>query len=225
MHTTTVNLRAVAATEARQLTTVRGIRLNHDGPAAQPCQYALRARRDPRGQGQVVPGPLISRARGARRRRALGGRTLFIWQVGCEDTSGRTAANAIVAMLVRLEADRYGDDLRRRIRGLVNEIDSQPPDAIDCVLRTCQRAVVEVCRAHAQTRLTRERAIAARLSKSTSAAAYQAGLFDRRSERAYRLRAAETQAFEDLAQARVLVATSAAMVSASRPRLLLVLTP
>jgi hypothetical protein len=222
MKTTTVDLRADATSEVRRLTALRAITRSDAGPPVQREQQ-VHGCRGGRSDADAGAGPLISRTRGARRR-ALGGRILFIWQVGCEDSAGRGSTAATVAMLVRLEADRRGSDTRRGIRHFVDAIDSQLPDAIDRVLQRSQRNIVEFGCAHAHARLARERAIAVQLPRSTTALAYQAGLFDQRSERAHRLRAAEGQAFEELSRARILAAASAAAIAPSRPRLLLVLT-
>src|SRR5262249_29734277 len=142
-----------------------------------------------------------------------------------EDASGRTAATAIVPLLVRLE-DTPGGTARARLREFVDRVDSRIPDAIDGILRTRQRALTEACGAHARARLARERAIAAQASRATRKEAfYQAGLFDRRSDRAHGVREARDQEAEHEAHTRVLAAAAAATISQSRPRLLLVLAP
>ncbi|HMF96117.1 MAG TPA: hypothetical protein VKE96_17560 [Vicinamibacterales bacterium] len=209
MSTTTVNLRADAAAEARRLTMIR----------------AITGRREHVWHTTGATGPLIARARTARRRRALRGQMLLVWQVGCEDASGRITSTALVPLLVRLDVTaRTGPP--SWLRAFVDRIDSRIPGAIDSMLRIRQQGLAEACAAHARARLARERAIAAHASQSTRRNAfYQAGLFDRRSDRAHLVRETRNQEAEDEAQGRVLAAASAATVSHSRPRLLLVLLP
>ncbi|HKB09696.1 MAG TPA: hypothetical protein VKD69_03540 [Vicinamibacterales bacterium] len=207
MTTTMVNLRLDAIAEARRLTSIR----------------ALAAEAGRTWQPFNGNGPWIARARTARRRQALRGRMLFIWQVGCEDASGRTASTEIVPFLVRLEMPpRLA--ARRSLRDIVDRIDSRVPDAIDALLRVRQRGLVEACDARAQMRLARERAIAAHVSQSARRSApCQAGLFDRRSEREHRMSQARGAEAVDAAQGRIVAAAAAATVSPSQPHLLLVL--
>jgi hypothetical protein len=207
--TTTVNLRMDAEAEAQRLAAARA-RASGLERVAQPFDAS---------------GPLIARARGARRR-ALDGQLLLVWQVGCEDASGRTAAAAIVAMLVRLDAAPHDRAARCWIKEFVARIDAHVPVAIEGVLRPRQCGLVDACHARADTRLARERAIAAHLSTAAGRPAeYQVGLFDGRTERAHRVRASDARELEDRVRARVLAATSASAVSSSRPRLLLALRP
>ena len=222
MKTTTVNLRADAEREARRLAAARAMACTVSRSA---CSGPTNIRSGPHGGVAAASGPLIARARGGRRRQTLGGRLLFIWQVGCEDGAGRPAAATIVAMLVHVTASAV--DARTRLRHLVEQIGAQPPSAIERVLEARTRDVVESCRAHARARLERERAIAAWHAAPArgAPARYQAGLFDRRSERAHRERAADADEAEDVVRARVLAAEAAAAAAPGPPRLLLVLVP
>jgi len=204
--TTTVNLRADAEAEVRRLTIVRSLdRTRHE-----------RAN-DPVG----ASGPLIARARGAHRRRALAGRTLFIWQVACEDAAGRRSPAAIVAILVWIDSAGGGSS---QLRNLADAIDANPPEAIQRLLSVTQRDIVDHVRAQGEARLERERAIAADVAHAPRAAAYQAGLFDRRSERDHERRNTDAQHAAAVASGRVATASAAATVTAPRPTLLLVLT-
>jgi len=210
MSTTTVNLRPDAVAETRRLTMIRA--LTAGGDRVSPLFAAN--------------GPWIARARTARRRRALDGQVLLVWQIGCADASGRTAATVIAALRVRLEVDSRDCSAPAWLRAFVDRIDSRIPDAIDGELRPLQQALVETCGAHRRARINRERAIAAGLVDSTPrVASYQAGLFDRRSERAHRVCEDRGRDDEHEAHARVLAATSAAAVSPIPPRLILVLAP
>jgi hypothetical protein len=206
MNTTTMDLSAAANAEARRLAVAR----THAG-----CSGDL-----------VADGPSIARARGAARRRALNGKTLCIWQVACADTFGRTHATAIVAMMLGLDLRQIGDPPRRSIRRLVEAIELSMPPAVERLLRARADEIAAPARAHARARLARERAIAARVANLPAAgAAYQPGLFDRRSERAHRLHAADAIDFAQRAHARIDAASAAAAISPAQPTLLLVLMP
>jgi hypothetical protein len=209
MSTTTVNLQVEAEAEARRLAVARSLdRPRHERADETAC----------------ASGPLVARGRGARRRQALAGRTLFIWQVACDDAAGRRSPAAIVAILASFDFGIAGRAERSELRNLVAAIDTDPPDAIQRLLCATQREVLESVRAHALTRLERERAIAADLSRTPRAITYQAGLFDRRSERDHQQRNADAQHAEQVACSRVAAASAAATITAVRPTLLLVLT-
>ncbi|MBW8867230.1 MAG: hypothetical protein JF610_07815 [Acidobacteria bacterium] len=183
-----MNLREDAEAEARRLAVVRSLdRTRHEG-----ANDVVRTN-----------GPLIACARGARRRKALAGRTLFIWQVACEDAGGRRSPAAIVAMLVSV---------------------ANPPDAIQHVLSATQREILDSIHAHAVARLERERAMAAGVAQAPRCSAYQTGLFDQRSERNHQQRSTDAQHAEEAACGRVASASAAATITALRPTLLLVLT-
>ena len=207
--TTTVDLRVDAEGEARRLAAARLL----DRPPGE------RATDPDRGSG-----PLIALARGARRRKALAGRTLFIWQVGCEDSAGRRSPATIVAFLASVRfADGGGRDMAN-LRNLINAIDVSPPDAMRRALSAMHIEIADAVRAQAMARLERERAIADDVAHAPSGAGYQAGLFDRRSERDHQRRNADAERATAAAGDRVAAATAAATVTALRPALLLVLT-
>jgi hypothetical protein len=204
--TTTVNLRADAEAEVRWLTVVRSLdRTRHKRP------------NDTAGAN----GPLIARARGARRRTALAGGTLFMWHVACEDAAGRPSPGAIVGILA--STDFAGGTLSQ-LRTLVDAIDANPPQAIQRVLSVTQREIADSVRAHARARLERERAIAADVAHAPHSAAYQAGLFDRRRDRDHERRNADARDAAAVAAGRVDAASTAATITTLRPTLLLVLT-
>ena len=209
MMTTTVNLRVDAEGEARRLAVARALhRTRHD-------------RTKDTGRDN---GPFIARARGARSRKALAGRTLFIWQVACEDGTGRRSPETIVAILVSAD---FGDGRGGGISHLppvINAIDANPADAMQRVLSATQRQIVEIVRAQAVARLERERAIASDVAHAPHSAAYQAGLFDRRTERDHERRNIDRQHAEAMARDRVAAASAAATITPLRPTLLLVLT-
>jgi hypothetical protein len=209
MTTTTVSLRVEAEAEARRLAVARSL---------------VRPPHERTGETACASEPLIARARGARRRQPLAGRALFIWQVACQDASGRRSPVAIVAVFASLDLRIANRAERSDLRNLVTAIDTNPPDSIQRVLCETQREILENVRAHASARLERERAIAADLEGTPRATTYQAGLFDRRGERDHQQRHADARHAEQLACSRVAAAAAAATVTALRPTLLLVLT-
>jgi hypothetical protein len=209
MTTTMMNLRVEAEAEARRLAVARSLD---------------RTRREPAGETACQRGPLIRRARGARRRKPLAGRALFIWQVACEDAAGRRSPPAIVAVLASRDCQIASGAEKSDLRNLATAFDTNPPDPIQHVLRATQREVLESVRAHALAHLERERAIAADGARTPRAASYQAGLFDRRGERDHQQLIADAERAEQLACSRVAAASAAATVTSLRPTLLLVLT-
>lgn len=207
--TTTVNLRVDAEREARRLAVARTFdRTPH-----------ARAKNTDHGDG-----PLIGRARGARRRTALAGHTVFIWQVACEDAAGRRSPEAIVAILALVRFADGRDDGMSHLRNVINAIDANPPGGIQRVLSATQREMAEIVHAHSVARLDRERAIAADIAHAPHSAAYQAGLFDRRNERDHERSHIDRQHAEAMACDRVAAASAAATFTPRRPTLLLVLT-
>jgi len=209
MTTTTVNLRVEAEAEARRLDVVRSLdRVRHERAGGTGC----------------ASGPLIGRARGARRRQPLAGRALFIWQVACEDAAGRRAPAAIVAILASLDFHIASRVERSDLRNLVAAIDASPPTAMQHVMCAAKSEVLESVRVQALARLERERAIAADVARTPRTATWQAGLFDRRSERDHQERNADVQHAEQVACSRVAAAYAAATLTSVRPTLLLVLT-
>jgi hypothetical protein len=206
---TTMNLRADAEAEAGRLTIARSLG---------------RTRQERVNDTVRANGPLIARARGAHRRKALAGRTLFIWQVASEDAAGRRSPAAIVAILVSLDFARAGCHGMSRLRPFVDAIDASLPEAIRRALSVTERAMLDSVRAHAVARLARERAIGADVAQAPRSTAYQAGLFERRSERDQQRRNSDAQRAEQVSCRRVDGASAAATVATLRPALLLVLT-
>jgi hypothetical protein len=209
MTTTTVNLRVEAEAEARRLAVARSLGRPEDERG---------------GERACASGPLIARARGGRRRQPLAGRALFIWQVACENGAGRRSPSAIVAIFAFVDRRIATRAARSHLRDVVTAIDANPPGAMERVLCEVQRELVERVRAHALTRLERERAIAADMARMPRTTTYQAGLFDRRSDRDHQQRLADAQHTDQLACSRIAAASAAVTLTAPRPTLLLVLT-
>jgi hypothetical protein len=213
MTTTMVNLRVEAEAEARRLAAARAI----------DQAERERPKDDARAASAHAGRAVVGRARGARRREMLAGRTLFIWQVACEDAAGRTSPAAIVAMLVSVDFASAGRGGRSVLRTLVDAVAANVPEPFARAMNKVHRGMVETARAHALARLERERAIAADIARSPRGAVYQSGLFDRRSDRDHQQRNADAQQAEDLARGRIAAASAAATIVAVRPTLLLVL--
>jgi hypothetical protein len=209
MQTTTIDLRDEAIAEARRLT------------AARAFDRTEKTRRP----DAPLTGPLIARARG-RRRRGLAGRILCIWRIGCEDGAGRATSTAIVAALVHVASRPAGCRWRQWCRAIVVAIESRAVAELEPVLRRQLRNLLQLSRAQADARLAREQAVAVAFrSGHARSRAYQAGLFDRRSERAHRAHLSQSRDDGDLVDARLRAAATAAAIVESRPSLRLVLMP
>jgi hypothetical protein len=191
-----VDLSVEAAAEVERLTRARGL--------------AAGADRFPPDQ------PLIGIARRSAVRRALGGRVLLLWRLAYEDSVGRLVESALVAVTIELSG--AGFDVRHAgwshasLLALVH--DGCGP--------WCASARDVVYRLSA-TRVARERAIAEARAASTNT--FQAGLFDRRAERAH---VADAKGAAELAAqiaARMKAVVAAGAISLRAPDLLLVLIP
>ena len=163
-----------------------------------------------------LDGPLIYVARRTGVRRSRGGRGLLLWRLAYEDITGHCVESRLVA--VTLEPKR-------------TQLDARHADWSDASLlalvshqgEAWRGMVDDTVRRFTATRLSRERAIAA--AATASANPIQAGLFDRRTERA---RFAQIQSGANLAEqvaARAKTVASAGALSAHPPELLLVLIP
>src|SRR5262249_38752374 len=123
-------------------------------------------------------GPLILVTKRRQTRMILGTNAILVWTVACEDGCGRPVASAAVPL--RVKTDRH----RKRI-----------PDLLLAIHPECRRLagdaardwIVEQNRIHGtfvSARIARRHAVAALLPQH--AALFQASLFDRRGERAFR---------------------------------------
>ena len=191
-----VDLSVEAAAEAVRLSRARAI---GNGISASP-----------------VDGPLISVARRNAVRRFLGSRILLLWRLAYADVGGHRVESALVAVTIELPRAHFD----------VRHADWSDPALLAFVSQQAaswRDTVEEVVRRFTATRLMRERAIATAGAASTNPV--QAGLFDRRAERA---RFADAAGDADLAQqiaARAKAVASAGEISAQSPELLLVLVP
>jgi superfamily II DNA or RNA helicase len=169
-------------------------------------------------------GPMIARVRRAALRRALGRRVLTVWQVAHENGSSRIVESTLVPVAIDLAriprrwSKRAVDGLFKQYRrvGAVDLIEQSAAGWRDSADRSI--------RALFTTRLARERAIIALVARSDGVQV-QAGLFDRRAERARQQAVAASLDAESERQERLAALHLSATISAARPQLLLVLLP
>ena len=164
----------------------------------------------------LVEGPLIYMARRAAVRRALGRRILLLWRLAYEDVVGRRVESTLVAVTIELP--------RRRVNLRQVEWSNTSLLAVVSHQATAWRDTVEeVVDRFTGARLARERAIAIASAASTNPV--QAGLFDRRTERARFADATNGANLAEQIAIRAKTAASAGAISAQSPELLLVLIP
>jgi len=121
-------------------------------------------------------------ARRSRTRLAIGPDVLLLWRVIAEDTAGAIVAERLATVRVRgcVPRRRY---TRAQLESLIDDLAAAArPRVVDATARWREQSA-EVDAAFRSTRLNRERAIADRTA-TTRPPACQAGLFDRRAERA-----------------------------------------
>jgi superfamily II DNA or RNA helicase len=172
--------------------------------------------------GLESDGPWIIRASDRRRlRAAIGSKTLAIWRVELENAAGRMLASRLVAFTVE-GAPRIRTHLQAK-RVIREFADRLAYDAKACSQDWCNRAGAAI-RAFTSVRLARERAIAGTLDR-TRAAAFQAGLFDRRAERDHNARADALLQDQHAAADRITALESGASIECVRSELLLAVLP
>jgi superfamily II DNA or RNA helicase len=157
-------------------------------------------------------------------RASLRGQFVLLMRVCCEDASGRLMESAIVPVAIHC-AHGHGPIRDRRL--VEQMIDAAMPDvraAVDAAATSWREAAVACTRAFFDTRLSRERAIAAtRLGPPVGT--IQPGLFDRRADQ-------ERRAAQELmadaasdARRRIAAVEHASTVCARPPELLLIVAP
>jgi hypothetical protein len=204
-----LDLRAEAIAEARRLAGTRTF--ERDGDAA-----AL-ARSD-------GAGPLITRARRSTLRQGIAGGVLLIWRVTCEDGAGRIAESHIVALLVDVGAAPSSRHRRTWIRATLRDAEASLQEYVEASALIWRETVATAVERFASVQIRRAHAITERLADEPNRE-YQAGLFDRRAERARRAEANDSAGRRQLAHARVTAAALAARLTPRPGELLLVLTP
>ena len=173
MEMRTIDLRAAAVAEAERIAAARSILRSGDEAARE----WLSVRR-----------PWIASVRAGRRRSALRGRAVLIWQVAAEDSCGTVAAAAIVAAVVELVDEQSPRTSRRtRAKDAVARIERCPPTPIADLLQEKTDRIVAAARAFAEARLVRAREVAACAPSRPDDGRFQPGLFDGRAERARRI--------------------------------------
>jgi hypothetical protein len=196
-----VDLRTEAAAEARRLSRARAWLRDGDQRALQLLE---------------ADGGWIARPRPAKVGRMLGGRVCLIWRVSFADASGRPVESQLVPLLIetaaglgRVLSDPTSDALiRTRI-----EIDSA----------AWREEAIRVVDLFTATRLSREREIEER--SSTAEPPTQAGLFDRRTDRARQARAAALVASQQAIFDRRRAVEGAAAIVLRPAQLLLAIVP
>jgi hypothetical protein len=185
--------------------------------AASEAERLTKARVLAAGADEFVPDqPLIGIARRSAVRSALGGRVLLLWRLAYEDPVGRLVESALVAVTIELSGARF--DVRHAgwsdasLLALVH-------DRCGPWCASVQDAVYRFT----ATRLARERAIAA--ARVASANTFQAGLFDRRAERAHLAHAKGAAELGAQIAARMKAVVTAGAICLRAPELLLVLIP
>jgi hypothetical protein len=224
---TLMNLRAEAEDEARRVSEARALMQPGDEEALVQLE------------GEAV---WIAFPRRPRIRRALAGRTCLVWRVAFEDRSGRCVGTRLVPVLVHARrvlqpphgfgetAVAVGEGSLDAAPGRTNQVRSLLRDAEDVVRPRVEAAGDEwaesarqAARAFAEARLAREEAIGA-LPRRPHALS-QPGLFDRRTDRAQRTRAAINHSAGDAALDRLRPIGDSAIIVRQPARLLLVLVP
>lgn len=203
------DLRAEAIAEARRLAETRAFERDGDAVALARSDGAW---------------PLVTRARRNSLRRRLAGRVLLIWRVSCEDGAGRIAESQIVALLVDVEAAPRNWHRRTWIRAVLREGEASLCHYVEVRALTWRETVATVADRFASAQIRRAHAIRDRLADEPHRE-FQAGLFDRRAERARRAEASDSVGRRQHAHARVNAAALAARLTARPGELLLVLTP
>jgi hypothetical protein len=167
MNLLTLNLQTDALAEAQRLSAARG----WSGKADQDALMRT-----------TGPAPIVARARRAGTRRQLAGRMLLIFRISSLDASGRVAESQIAGALVRYPT-AAGSHRRRRIREAVAAAERVARKQVEIVFVAHRDAAVAVSGRFTAARAARHRAIAGRADRGLTAR-FQAGLFDRRAERA-----------------------------------------
>jgi hypothetical protein len=185
--------------------------------AAAEVDRLTRARALAAGVGQFpLDRPLIGIARRNGVRRRLGRRVLLLWRLAYEDASGRLVESTLVAATIELSRGRF--DVRH-----ADWSNAVPLAVVSAQGRAWRESVLRAVQQFTATRAARERAIAA--AHPTVARTFQAGLFDRRADRArVSLAQLSSESSNEMA-ARLKGVESAGALSLQSPTLLLVLIP
>jgi len=205
----TPDLRSEAAAEVRRLTASRTI----SGDA------------DQRALGQLEgDGPWMTSARRTHRRRHFLRHVLLIWRLPYEDTSGSLVESCLVPVAIELSALPARSRRRAWATAIFRDADVEMRAQIETASVAWRQAVERSLRSFMATRISRERAIAARAIE-TGDRVFQPGLFDRRAERTRGLHAAAVAEADHTAADRLARLEQRAAAAPGAPKLLLALLP
>jgi hypothetical protein len=149
---------------------------------------------------------------------------VLVWRVSCEDFSGRRVESQLITLLVDVGPAPSSLDQRAWIRVLVREAQARLLHLVEAAASRWLDAVARFSGGFTSARSRRAHAIAARLATEPRQT-FQAGLFDRRAERAHDTDANHAAERHQHSRGRVTAAEQAAPLTARPAELLLVLTP
>jgi hypothetical protein len=193
------------------------IKVDLSAEAAAEVDRLTKARALAAGVGLfLTDGPLIGIARRNNVRRRLGRRVLLLWRLAYEDAGGRLVESMLVAATIELSRGRF--DVRH-----ADWSNAVPLAVISTQGLVWRESVQHTVMQFTSRRAARERAIAA--AHATVTRTFQAGLFDRRADRArVSLAQLSSESFEEMA-ARLKGVEAAGALTLQSPKLLLVLVP
>jgi hypothetical protein len=204
---TTIRLRDEAEREVVRLRTARALTMDADAPA--------RASLENDGAWMLV-------AR-SRLRRSLAGRTVFVWQIVCEDACGWPIESQLLALAAQTAA-RLPRRPALRDAWLATIQQSLLPH-VRARIASWQASARAVARSFSDARLSRERAIAELACREAATGReFQAGLFDRRAERQQRDDISAANVRRDRAE-RLAAIERRGTLTMRAPRLVLVVLP
>jgi len=208
MNVQMLDLRDDAIAEARRLTGMRAFFRASDVDVLARCDTS---------------GSLVARARHRRTRQSLAGRMLLIFRIAMEDATARAIDTALVGILCQPVDLTPVERSRARTRDRLRAIEPLARAQVQMVAAERTDAIAAVTAAFAAAWTRRDRSIAAHALRQVPDF-FQAGLFDRRAERAHA--ADETAAVARNRDVRArLVALEQSVAHALAIELLLVLTP
>ena len=198
MSLTTLDLAGDAIAEANRLAAARA-------RTRAECEAAF-----DRGEGLAL-GPLVTRARHRETRRSLAGRTLLVFRVSWLDGCARVVEWRLIGVLVSMHCSWPASRDGRHFRAMVADAEAAAMSHVEAEAARLDPDVAEVVGRRAAARLDRERAIAGQARAPRSLV--QAGLFDRRAERAQQRDASASTECERLLNDRLRAAEFAALHS------------
>lgn len=205
-----VDLRAEAAAEAGRLSRARLMLRDGD---AQALAWL---------EGDAT---WIAMPRRSRLKRSLGRRVCLVWRTAFDDASGRLVESRLVPILVDVGGVFFEPPQHRRtwIRSLLRRAEGAVRARVEADGEGWRTEVARTAGAFTAARLARERDIAR--ARAVSGREIQAGLFDRRADRARQDRVESIAEREQSAVDCMQTATAGGTIAIVPARLLLVLVP